>query len=194
MRLFSALLCFLLLTSPARADEGCEHFAHTIVERILAVLHGPEKDETKVQLQLSALFTQAVDTDWIGAAVLGEYWTQASGEERATYLTKYRQYLNRSYISKFDDETIRAVQDIKILSFVPVEAGQFKVASVITFKGDDDVHVNYLMVQSAHQCRVRDIQVEGVSLLVTQRSEFQSLALGSGIKGVIRAMDSQLQE
>ena len=196
MKRITAILCGMILTlsSPAIAQNvsSCDNFADTMTKRVLAIFHDTSQNEQQKRQALSTLFQEAVDTDWIGKFVLGHFWKDATDEEKRQYLEKYRAYLTRNYVSKFDDDTGFGVDDIKVTSIAPSEAKQFEAKSLIQRKGEEDVHVDYLFDQSSPKCQVHDIKIEGVSLLATQRSEFGALAGSSGVKGVIAAMEKQL--
>lgn len=176
----------------AEAPESCNSFANIMIKRVISVFHDTTASEDQKRGQLALLFRQAVDTDWIGKFVLGQYWRTASPRERQEFLAKYRSYLTNVYISKFNDDEGLNVDDIKITSIVPEQPGQFQVKSLIKIKGDDDIQVDYLLGQSSGKCQVHDIQIEGVSLLATERSDFQAAAASGGVKGVIAAMEQQI--
>lgn len=181
------------LSAPAFADgPDCNNFANSMIQRVIGIFHDKVNGEQQKRQALSTLFQEAVDTDWIGKFVLGRFWRQASAEEQKQYLDTYRQYLTHNYVSKFDDEEGFSIDDIKLTAVTPTAANQFEAKSLIQRKGEEDVHVDYLLDQSSPKCQVHDIKVEGVSLLATERSEFQALATSSGVKGIIGAMEKQL--
>lgn len=196
MKKITFILCgMLLLSSPvaAQTTTSCDIFADTMTKRIIRIFHDNSRNEKQKQQALSILFQEAVDTDWIGKFVLGRFWKDATDEEKRQYLEKYRAYLTRNYVSKFDDDTGLSVDDIKLTTITSAGTNQFEAKSLIKRKGEEDVHADYLLDDSSSKCQVHDIKIEGVSLLATQRSEFQTLAGSSGVKGVISAMEKQLK-
>ena len=199
----TTLLATLFVSAPfaALATEGiapaapqtCEGFADTMTKKVVAIFHDETLNEDQKRQSLSTLFQQAVDTDWIGKFVLGKYWKTASAPEQAEYLKDYRNYLTMVYISKFDDESGKSVDAIKIAAIKPAaQPNQFDANTLIQRKGEPDVKVDYALEQSAAKCQVHDIKVEGISLLTSQRSEFGALASNSGVKGVIDSMVKKL--
>ena len=186
----AAAFCLTVSTSAFAADaSACDQFARTVTQDVIKIFHETGKTVTQKRTELSNIFQSSVDINWIGKFVIGRYWRDASDEEKAAYLKAYRTYLTNTYISKFDDEDGFKVEDIQVTSLAAgSEPNQFVAKTVIKQKADEDVHVDYALDVSTGKCQVQDITVEGVSLLVSQRSEFQSLAGSSGIKGVIAAL------
>ncbi len=192
-RLLAVSFIILCSYQASAADTPgiCESFAHTMIQQAMDIFHDTAAAEQK-RASLAALFQKAVDMDWIGKFVLGRYWKTADANEQRQYLQLYHTYLTNSYVFKFDDEDSLRVEGIKISSLIPTEPNLFEAKTLIQRKGEEDTHVDYLLDQSSRECRIHDISVEGVSLITTQRSEFQSLASSSGVKGVIEAMQKQL--
>ncbi len=183
-----------LLSSSALAAETsvCEVFANNMTGQFLKTVKDSHLNLDQKRAKLAGLFQQAVDTDWIGQFVLGRFWKQATDAQKKEYLSQYRTYITNNYISKIDEDTGDKIRDVKLTSLTPGEPNQFIAKSTVKMDSNEDVHVNYQLEQAAQQCHVHDIQIEGVSLVTTQRSEFQGIANNSGIDGVIKAMKKQI--
>lgn len=189
------LICAIaaLFISPAYAAEpDCNVFAHSTIDRIMVIFQDKTQNETQKRAALTTLFQEAVDTDWIGKFVLGKFWKSATGAEQQSYLKNYHAYLTHNYVSKFEDNDGFSVGGIQIKSITPAGEHQFEAKTLIQRKGEEDVSVDYLLDRSSAKCQVHDIKVEGVSLLTSQRSEFGALAGTSGVKGVIAALEKQI--
>jgi phospholipid transport system substrate-binding protein len=167
------------------APAACPEFATEMSSRVVAIFHDTTKSEVQKRTALSATFDEAVDTDWIGKFVLGRFWKVATPEQQAAYLKVYKAYLTHTYISKFNEEDGAGVDAIKVTGITPAQPNEFEAKSIIQQKGDDDVHVDYLLSDASGKCQVHDIKIEGVSLLATHRSEFNAMASSGGIDAVI---------
>lgn len=187
--LFTATPAFAAPASPAL----CESFTKTTIAKVMDILHDKKQTEVQKKGNLSTVFNQALDLDWVGKFVAGRFWKSASAEEQQSFLQHYRKYLTTLYISKFDNDEGMGVNSIQLVSISPAEENEFSAKTVIHQDGEADVSVNYLLNDETGTCRVHDITVEGVSLLVTQRSEFQTMAASKGgLKGLIAAMEKQI--
>ena len=182
----------LIFTSPAFAAETiCDSFAKTMTRHIVEVFHDKSQSEAQKRTELASVFQKAVDTDWIGRFVLGRFWKTATPAEQAEYLKNYRSYITHNYISKFNDEDGMSVDDITLASLIPQGTGQYEAQTLIKRKNEADVKVDYTLDDTSGKCQVHDIRVEGISLLISQRSEFSALAGNSGVKGVIEALQKK---
>lgn len=204
MLLVSALVTATAMVSPVVAQEPespasasaevgpvCGQFYENVTTQAQKIIRGPGKTTEQKQEELGVLFNKAVDTNWIGKFVLGRFWKTATPEEHKEYLDLYRQYLTKIYVSKFDDDDISNFE-LKLASMTRNRSGDIAAKTMIQRPGQQDVHVDYTLTEVGGECRVHDIVIENVSLLSSQRSEFQALAGRSGIAGVIEAIKKQL--
>jgi phospholipid transport system substrate-binding protein len=202
MKRLSAVMLSMLIATPAAWAQGkteapssidsvCKDFYGTISAQAQSILHDTKKNMDQKQSDLAAVFNQTVDTDWIGKFVLGRFWKVATPQEQKEYLALYKQYLTEIYVSKFNGDDIASFE-LKLTSMNKTKNGDIFTKTLIKRPGQPDVHVDYTMTENGKDCRVRDIVIENVSLLSSQRSEFQSLANRSGVAGVIAAIKRQL--
>ena len=189
-----AVLIALAIPLSAHAASPCEAFVHTMTQQALDIFHDKAADENKKKAELGALFENAVDTDWVGKFVLGQYWKTATDQQRQEYLALYKNYVTGVYISKFNAETAADIKDIQIVSFKPSGDGQFDVDTTIKKSSgeNNDTDVLYRLQQKGNQCQVHDIIIENISLLSTHRSEFKAAGDAGGIDRIIADMKKQL--
>jgi phospholipid transport system substrate-binding protein len=190
-RLLRALCCVTLITTaaPAFADD-CSGFAKDTIGKVMGVFHSTA-DEQAQRTALAGIFRASVDADWIGKYVLGRYWKAATPEQQQMYLKLYGNYITNNYVSKFTAEDGLSVDNIVVASVTPAPAGGYEAKTLIKRKGEEDVRVDYLLDNAEGSCKVHDIKVEGVSLLVSQRSEFGSVASNGGIDAVLAALQKK---
>ena len=180
------------LTQPAFAQSPCQDFTAHVTSQVMEIFRDQDKKEMQKRTELALLFQQSVDTDWIGKFVLGRFWKDSSPAQQEEYLKLYRNYVTNNYTSKFSNDDIADIKAINVTSVTPLPEGDFTAKTLIVQKGEEDVHVDYLLAENNGKCAVHDIKVEGVSLLTSQRSEFAALAGASGVQAVIDAMKKKL--
>ena len=175
----------------ADVSPVCSKFYNSISADGVAIIKNSTFNITQKRAALGALFNKSVDGDWMGKFVLGRFWKTATPEQQKDYLAVYKNYIEKIYISKFDDEDL-ADFDLKLVSMTKTQSGDFATKTVIVRPNQAPVNVNYSLSEVGKDCRVRDITIENVSLLTSQRSEFQTLAGQSGIEAIIAAMKKKL--
>lgn len=172
-------------------SPACKRFYHSVTQQAQDIIQNKQKTVEEKQEELSVLFNRTVDTNWIGKFVLGRFWNGATAQEHKEYLALYRQYLTKIYVSKFNGDDLSDFE-LHLVSMNRMRSGGITTKTIIKRPAQQDVHVDYAMIEVGDECRVRDIVIENISLLSSQRSEFQALAGRSGIAGVIEAIKKQL--
>jgi phospholipid transport system substrate-binding protein len=108
----------------------------------------------------------------IGLFVLGVYGHKASESERDTYLNVFREYVVQTYAVRFNTYAgesflvTKAAPDGDIGAWVTTGIGQ---------AGEEPTEVQWRVRKEPEGYKIIDVVVEGVSLLVTQRSEFSAV-------------------
>jgi phospholipid transport system substrate-binding protein len=123
-----------------------------------------------------ARFRQLFRADFDGPAiarfVLGRYWRSASEEERQEYLKLFEDYVVYVYgtrLSDFNGQTFR------IHGSRTDQDGTIVSTEVFTPGANAPIKVDWRLIAENGGFKITDIIIEGISLMVTQRSEFASV-------------------
>lgn len=131
--------------------------------------------------------------DRIGRFAAGRYWRQMSRDERRDYQKLFTEWVMKSYAIRFGGYSGESVRIVKT-----VKAGtkDSMVRTVIESTKDDKqpVRVDWRVRRFKDNYKIVDILVEGVSMLVTQKAEFASVIKRNGIRGLISALRTQLDQ
>lgn len=168
---------------PARAEDA-ESFVRSVGDAVVQVLQ-QQLPRTETEQQLHAIWLKAFDGEGIGRSVMGKNWKKASDAQREEYLQLFPQYVAGLYADQFSDysgETF-AVNGSK-----PGAEGRTIVNARIDRPGGDPIRIDFVVRTDAEPLTITDVKVEGVSLLVTKRSEFDSVVAQQGIDGLIAAL------
>lgn len=191
---FRNLLVVLALSAtPAAADDVANNAASQFVESIgneaLSIIRDKSLNKNQKQQKLEGVFSRSVDVDWVGKFVMGRYWRQADDAQKKRYLNEYRDFLVKHYTLRFADYSDGS---FKITSNRSEGDGKYSVTMEITSPSEDaPVIVDYRVHQQGKALQVYDIVVEGVSLITTQRSEFNGVLTQKGIDGLIDQLSSR---
>lgn len=183
-----ALAATLMLSAPAHAGDaaGAKAYIDGVSKQVLEVLKAGGSQADKQQ-KLEGIFASTVDIPEVGKFVLGRHWKTASEEQRAAYLAAYEPFVLRNYASKL---TKYSGQSYKLREARP-DGDAFVVTQEILDPGKASVYVDYRLQDAGKGYRLRDIAVEGVSLVATQRSEFNSIVSSKGLDYLISALKKQ---
>lgn len=173
----------------AGAADDPKAFVQGIGDQVVKVLQQNLPREQAGQ-QLNAIWLEAFDVEGIGRAVLGKNWKKATDEQRKAYMELFPKYVARLYAIQFSDysgETF-AVKGSK-----PTAGGTIVNAQIDRPNGEP-IKLDFIVQSGGQDLKITDVKVEGVSLLVTKRSEFDSVVAQKGIDGLIQAMRQKVGE
>lgn len=177
------MVALIAAAYPARAEDA-ESFVRSVGDAVVQVLQ-QQLPRTETEQQLHAIWLKAFDGEGIGRSVMGKNWKKASDAQREEYLQLFPQYVAGLYADQFSDysgETF-AVNGSK-----PGAEGRTIVNARIDRPGGDPIRIDFVVRTDAEPLTITDVKVEGVSLLVTKRSEFDSVVAQQGIDGLIAAL------
>ena len=96
----------------------------------------------------------------------------ATDEQKENYLVAFKDYFVSSYANKLDQYTGEKVDVIG-----SQEAGKYVIVeSNIVREGTDTLKINlkWRLLNKNNQIKIIDLNIEGISLVIAQREEFQS--------------------
>lgn len=183
-------IVWLVLVQGAQAVEGrdAEKFMSEIGDRVIQIL----TDRTFSQQDRKTEFRNILETKFnlkaIGKFVLGRYWKQATQEEKDIFLNLFKETTIATYASRFQDYTS---EKFSILGSRPEEDGGITVLTQITRPDGQNISINWKLFEKNGEIRIYDVSLEGISMGITQRSEFATVIQkggGQGISPLIKAL------
>lgn len=168
------------LTSIAHAEEkqasGAEGFVQNLTEKGVAFLSDDNLSMEQQKQEFKSILNRDFDLNTIGRFALGRYWKSASSEQRAEYLKLFNTMVIEAYSQRFENYN---GQDIEVTGSRP-EGKDILVMSVMKQKSGPDVRLDWRVRQKNGGYKVVDVIVEGVSMSLTQRSDFASVIQRGG--------------
>ncbi len=132
-----------------------------------------------------SLLSEAFDLPFISRFVLGRHWRQATPEQRSEYLALFSDYVLQTYSARRGGYT---GETMAILSERPAGTKDMLVSTRIERPSGPPILADWRVRTSGERYRVIDIMVEGVSMVVTQRSEFAAVVQRHGLQGLIEVL------
>jgi phospholipid transport system substrate-binding protein len=176
------------------AEQNPEGLVKQVTEEILQALKSDKKlaagDKQRALQVAEEKVLPHIDFEEATRLAVGRAWTQASPEQKKQLTTEFRRMLVRIYsnaIQPYEGQTIT-------VSPVRMKPGDTEVTVHNTFKrasGGKSVGFDYAMRKTEQGWKIYDIVVEGVSLVLTYRSEFDSVVRQQGVDGLIKALASK---
>lgn len=163
-------------------------FMNQLWDRAVEVLNN-KTDPGFRQERFRQLFHSDFDCPGIARFVLGRYWRNASEEEQQEFVKLFEEYVVFVYtarLSNFGGEAF------KIRGSRSDGDGIIVSTDVISPGSTSPLRIDWRLVTDNGTYKINDVIVEGVSMLVTQRSEFASIVQRNG--GQVRSLLVMMRE
>src|SRR6266481_6296413 len=133
------------------------------------------------------LFREDFDVPGIARFVLGRYWKEATPEQQAEFVKLFEDYIALVYsgqLAAYSGETLR------VTGSRPEPAGAIVSSEIIRPTGSPPVKVEWHLADRNGTYKINDVAVDGISMAVTQRSEFASVIQRNGgqVEGLINML------
>jgi phospholipid transport system substrate-binding protein len=181
---------FFSNTAHATVEEA-RSFVTQLGDRTLAIIANTTLPTPEKENQLTSIFTETIDTEWIAKFVLGRYWRTATPAQQQQYLALYKKFLISSYVPNFREYT---GEKFTVSSVSQLENDEYLVQTQIIHPNKPSTRVDYRLRKNlvSGSYKIYDIVAEGVSLITTQRSEFGSIAARDGVDVLIKKLEMKI--
>ena len=192
LRRFFPAVAFVLLyvggASPAAADKGQDAmtFINDFGNKAISELTQPNLSDDELYKRFRTLFEQGFDVSYIAKSALGRFWQRANDKERADYLAAFEDYMVKIYAAKFkaySGESFKA-------NASQAAADGVNVTSTVIKPDGPETKIAWLVADDSGAPKIRDIKIEGVSMVSSYRDEFANEILqhDGKVAGLIDAL------
>ena len=152
--------------------EAEEKFVSNFADNAISILSNESLTASQKNIQFTELVMSSIDMNLISKFVLSKYWKLATDDQKKAYLAAFKQYFISSYANKLDQysgEKVIIVSSNAAKKFVIVKSN-------IVRDGTDTlkIELDWRLLTRDGQTKIIDLSIEGISLIIAQREEFQS--------------------
>ena len=149
-----------------------EKFVSNFADNAISILSNESLNASQKNIQFTELVMSSIDMNLISKFVLSKYWKLATDDQKKAYLAAFKQYFISSYANKLDQysgEKVVIVSSNAAKKFVIVKSN-------IVRDGTDTlkIELDWRLLTRDGQTKIIDLSIEGISLIIAQREEFQS--------------------
>jgi len=185
-----AVIAALAATSARAAGPAdAARFIDALVADATQTLRDPLLAPPVREERLRTLLMQNFDMPRVARYVLGRYWTTASADERQAFAGLFEQWVVRSYaarLAEYRDETVKVTG-----ARAESDTGAV-VSSQIVHPNGPPTKVDWRVRNDGGAYHIIDIDVEGVSLALTERDEIAAVIQRNG--GTVTALNRNLAD
>lgn len=190
-RIAIAIIAFALalgIAGPGRAmaeDGSASAFVERLAAQVLGAVGNPNLDSAERIAVLQNLLERDFDLTLLGRFALGSHWDAATPAQRREYLDAFIPYVLATYavlLDEFDGESFAIVDE------EPSGAQAFVVTARIERIEGAALETAWRVRRVGSGYQVIDVIFEGMSVALTQRSQFASVVRRDGLDGLIQAL------
>lgn len=187
----AAAIAALFALPVLAADAASDLIAGTaaeVIEIIKSKPAGPAR-QAAIQQVLQTKF----DLPYMGQQALGQFWARTTEPERARFLKAVETAEARSYSERFGHY---AGQTLTVGRVTTRSNGVYIVDSKLNQSNGQPVKLEWEVRDAAGRgLRITDVKVEGVSMVMTRRSDFNSYIQNNGgkVEPLINELEARAQ-
>lgn len=186
LRNFSAVVVFVAVlgfgNTGSASVNGAAQFIHTLGNQAIGALRATSLTLEQREANFRGLLARSFDLRFIGRFVLGKHWRSATAEQKSDYLGLFSEYILQTFSSRFGGYS---GQSLTVIGARQASEKDIVVQTRIDRPSGSPILAEWRVRAKGEQYRIIDVAVEGVSMAVTQRSEFGAVVQRNGIPGLL---------
>jgi phospholipid transport system substrate-binding protein len=183
----------LITVAPARAGAPTDQLRAQI-DRVLRILESPdlrpEGHTVERRKAVRKIAEEMFDFAETAKRSLGRHWAQRTPAERDEFVRLFTDLLERSYLSKIElygGEKITFAGD-------SIEGDLATVRTRILTKSGGEIPVDYRMLRRGDRWLAYDVNIEGISLISSYRTQFNKIIQTSSYQELVRKLRTKQEE
>ena len=167
-------------------------FIESLGKEVLTKIADKKIDDKDREKNFRKLYVRAFDNTYISRFVLGRHWKKIDNNTKNEFVKSFNDYLIMIYAPKFKGwtgkfETIdsQIENNMYIVSMRLITNSTPPSSFLLDWR---------MIVTKEKKFKILDVNIDGVSMLVTQRAEFSSVIKNHplGVKGLIKQMKKKI--
>jgi len=185
--LIYALLLTLIFSQAAVADDkkDAEEILKGKLESVIIVLEKKDIDQQAKKKKIIEIVTPMFNFSLMSKLTLGKkHWPGLTKDQKEKFIELFTKRLKDSYLDKmmlYTDEKIKYKASVQIKKKV-------HIPTILTSK-DNKISMLYKLYKSKQGWRIYDIEVQGVSLISTYRSQFDEILRSKTVDDLLAKLE-----
>ncbi len=164
-KIIQLMVVFALFATPGMCDS--KSLIEDLGNRAIETLTNSTESSDTIEANFLKLFDEGFDVKKIANFVMGRYWRQASPDQQERFIKIFRNRVKKAYASRF-----REYKGAKfVIGKVHNRQESDYVESTIQKPNGPKTNVEWRVKHN----KIQDVKVEGVSMSVTMRDDYNSL-------------------
>jgi phospholipid transport system substrate-binding protein len=191
--MIAAILLAGIAVARAEAPQSPAGFIDALVSQAIDTIKDQSLSDGVREQRFDALLERGFDMPRIARYVLGRYWAGASDQERQAFADLFQRWVVRTYAMHFKGYS---GEQVHILGTRPEGDGSVVTTEIVSPTGAPPVKLDWRVAGEGGGYKILDIDVEGVSMALTERQEISSAIERNGgtVAGLNRVFAAKLSD
>jgi len=185
--LFYAVLFTLIFSQAAVADDkkDAEELLKGKLESVIFVLEKKDIDQQAKKKEIVEIVTPMFNFSLMSKLTLGKkHWPGFTKEQKERFTELFTKRLKDSYLDKmmlYTDEKIEYKESVQV-------GKKVQIPTILTSK-NNKISMLYKLYKSKQGWRIYDIEIQGVSLISTYRSQFDEILRSKTVDDLLAKLE-----
>jgi phospholipid transport system substrate-binding protein len=187
IRILYIFLCMLFLSQPVIADDksDAEALVKSKLDAVFAVLQKGDLDQQAKKQEINAIVTPMFDFELMAKLTLGKkHWPGLPREKREKFNELYIEMLKTSYLDK-----LALYTDEKVIFEPPAQVKKKVHVPTQLVSKDRKTSILYKLYKPGDDWKVYDLEIQGVSIIRSYRSQFSETLKNGTIDDLLLKME-----
>lgn len=187
-------MLFFIVAGPSGAANDPLEQVRATVQGIIGVMQNKDLQQADKKDQRQAAImkyvNQRFDFEEMSKLTLASKWRERTPEEKKNFQELFADLLKNSYLGRIEAYSGEKVQYEREI----FDSDQRTRAIVYTkvIKNNQEIPINYMMLNKQGEWYVYDVKIEGVSLVRNYRTEFARIISEEKYAGLIKRMKEKI--
>jgi phospholipid transport system substrate-binding protein len=146
-------------------------FVDGLVNQAIDTIKDQTLSDSVREQRFDGLVERSFDMPRIARYVLGRYWLAASEEDRQAFAQLFRRWVIRTYAMRFRGYS---GEQVRVLGTRPEGDGSVVTTEIVSPTGAPPMKLDWRVAGHDGAYKILDVDVEGVSMALTEREEISS--------------------
>ncbi len=186
--LLVAVVSLLLFYQPAAADDKgeVEKLLRNNLDAVFTVLQKKDLEQEAKKKEIVDIVTPMFDFDLMARLALGKkHWSALSPDNKKRFTELFIKRLKSSYLNNFTLYT-----DEKVVYEPTVKVKKKIHTPTYLISKDKKISILYKFYQDGKDWKIYDLEIQGVSIIRSYRSQFSSILKGGTVDDLLLKLES----
>jgi phospholipid transport system substrate-binding protein len=188
------LISFYSFTSLAQEQAEIlevKTFVEEMGNKIINIAKEKNTSEAKIREKIINEIDIVIDSEWIAKFVLGKNYKNLNDQQKKQFISLYRDFMINTYGPKFKNYNGKKFTVNEV-----VKQNNFYIAKAEFLPKDSDTAIltDFRVRKKDGKLYILDFIAEGISLIETQRSEFNATIDSQGIEPFLKNLEEKVKK